>query len=149
MVGRKRHIVVDTNGLLIDVLVTPASVQDRAGGMELFDSTVKKTPTLTHLWADSAYEGSFVRHVRRTERSVLVVRRSVERLHGQWREAQLPLMRVRPRLELVRRRWVVERTFGWLSRSRRFSRDYEQLPRVTMGCLWAAAVRLLVRRLGA
>ena len=129
------------------VLVTPASVQDRKGGMMLFDQALEETPSLCHLWADSAYTGMFARHVRRAQRSLDIVRRSDDRLHGAWRDEQLPLIKVKPRFILVKRRWVVERTFGWLGRYRRLSKDYEAHPDVSKAMVWCAAVRMMAQRL--
>ena len=147
VVGRKRRLLVDTLGLPVDLVLTPASIQDRQGGMLLVDHAFPKKRAVKHMWSDSAYTGSFVRHGRRASCTVEVVRRSDDRLVGQWRSQQLPLVRVPPRFELVKRRWVVERTFGWLGRYRRLSKYYEQRLDVATQVVWVAATRLLAQRL--
>lgn len=129
------------------MLITPASVQDRVGGMMLLDQALELVPSLKHIWADSAYNGSFVRHVRRARRTLDIVRRSDDRFHGSWRNEQLPLIKVKSKFILVKRRWVVERTFGWLSRYRRLSKDYEARPDVSRAMVWCAAMRLMTQRL--
>lgn len=114
--------------------------------MDVIDGVLRASSRVSHVWADSAYTGSFVRHARRTGCTVDIVRRSDDRLVGQWRDAQLPLLRVPPVFELVRRRWVVERTFGWLGRFRRLAKDYEQRPDVSTAMVWTAATRMLAQR---
>ena len=147
MKGRKRHIVVDTLGLLTDVLVHPANIQDRAGGVPLIEKMAPNEPRMSHLWGDSGYTGGFVRFVRRMGWTIEVVTRADDRSHGAWRDEQLPLIPIKPRFELIRRRWVVESTFGWLSRYRRLSKDYEQRIDVSTSMFWAAACRLMAQRL--
>jgi transposase len=126
-------------------LVGAASTQDRDGVAPLLArDTGSKT---RHLWLDSAYEGRGVRAVRERGWTAEVVRRSGERGHGQWRHPQMPLFTARRGFELVRRRWVVERTFAWLGRNRRLSKDYEARTDVSEAMIWVAMTRLLVRRL--
>jgi len=146
-VGRKRHIVVDTLGLVGDGLITPACVQDRVAGAHLIDQVRPRQLTMEQLWADGAYNGGFLRHARRKGWSVEIVRRSDDRQHGRWRDGQLPLIKVRPRFDLVRWRWIVERTFAWFGRYRRLSKDHEQLTGVSLAMLWVVGCRLLVQRL--
>lgn len=115
--------------------------------MTLFDRLLETVPTVSHLWADSAYNGMFKKHVLRKKCTLDIVRRSDERLHGSWRDEQLPLVKVKPKFMLVKRRWVVERTFGWLSRNRRLSKDYEARPDVSCAMVWCAAMRMMTQRL--
>ena len=146
--GRKRHILVDTSGLPLAVHVHAANIQDRKG-VELFlDAAARKLPSIGKLWADGGYTGSGVRWIRRQLGwDAEVVRRCDDRTHGAWRQLDLPLPVANPEFQLVRRRWVVERTFAWLGRNRRFSRDYEAKPTVAEAWIWLATSRLIARRL--
>ena len=111
--GRKRHIVTDTLGLLLVVMVTAASVQDRDGGAEIFKRVHKLVPSLRHVFADGGYAGKLVAKAKRYWKISVEV---VSKPAGQRGFAVLP------------RRWVVERTFAWLVRWRRLVRDYERFP---------------------
>ena len=113
MTGHKRHIVVDTLGLLLAVVVHPADIQDRDGAKLVLAKLRGRLPRLRLIWADAGSAGRLVRWVpAQTGWGLAIVRRP----RGHQRFAVLP------------RRWVVERTFGWLGRSRRLSKDYEALP---------------------
>ncbi|MQA17687.1 MAG: IS5 family transposase, partial [Pseudonocardiaceae bacterium] len=101
--GRKRHIVVDTTGLLLVVLVTAASVQDRDGGRRVLDRVKMAMPSLALVFADGGYAGKLVDWAMRVPRMVLEIVRKPE---GQRGFAVLP------------RRWVVERTLSWLTAHR-------------------------------
>ena len=147
IVGRKIHLVVDVEGLPVEVTIPAASVQDRQGGLVVLDGALQVAPRDKHRWADCAYTGSIARHANRVGCTVDIVRRIDDRLVGQWRERQLRLLRVRPRFELVRRRRVVERTFGWLGRYRVLSKDDEQRVDVAEHIVWVAATRMLAQRL--
>jgi transposase len=110
--GRKRHIVVDTIGLLVVVLVTAASVQDRDGGRLVLDRARMAMPSIVLVWADGGYAGQLVDFARRfLDLAVDIVRKPA----GQHT------------FEVMPRRWVVERTLSWLVRCRRLDRDYERL----------------------
>jgi transposase len=127
--GRKRHLLVDTTGLVLKPLVATASGTDRLGGQQLLEAIpdlAQTFPRLRHLWVDSAYQGSFVDWVKQTLHwSVTVVQKP-----SRWR--WVPLDQEPPPVpkgcQVLPRRWVVERTFGWLGRWRRTSKDYEYLP---------------------
>jgi transposase len=110
--GRKRHIVVDTLGLLLVVMVTAASIQDRAGGRSILELLKQKLPSVRHIFADGGYAGELVEVAKRSWTIVVEI---VRRDPDQKGFAVLP------------RRWVVERTFAWLMRCRRLVRDYEGL----------------------
>jgi transposase len=109
--GIKRHIVVDTLGLLVAVLVTAASVQDRAALPRLLGRAPSRCPRLGHLWADQGSTGSVVQAVSRILRFTLQIVGGIKPKGG---------FITQPR------RWVVERTFAWMHRCRRLTRQYSR-----------------------
>ena len=130
--GRKRHIAVDTNGWLLAVLVTAASVQDRDGGHRLLALLRERFSTLSLVWADGGYAGRLVVWaIAVLHLSVTVVKRNAE-VAG---------------FVVLPRRWVVERTFGWLNRHRRLVRDYERRPEHHEAMIWWATVMIMTRQL--
>jgi len=131
--GRKRHIVTDTNGLLLAVHVHPANVQDVHGAVPLLEHVRERFPKLRHVFADRVYRG----------------KQLVGALShcGPW---TIEIVQRPPGVkgfQLLPRRWVVERTFAWLGRCRRLSRDFEGSASTEVAWLLAAHVRLLTRRL--
>lgn len=146
--GRKRHLIVDTLGLVMLVMVTAASVQDRDGGKSVLKALferIKKPHSrylryphwwrfcrLRLIWADGGYRGELVEWVKGALGWQLEI---VEKVEGQKGFVVLP------------RRWVVERTFAWLTRHRRLSRDYERLPKTGEAFVYVAMIRLMVRKL--
>jgi putative transposase len=131
--GRKRHIVVDTMGLLLAVVVHPADIQDRDGAKLVLQRLLGRFPRLKLIWADGAYAGKLVRWAKRKGGWLLELVR---------RPAQQRTFQVLPR------RWVVERTLGWLGRNRRLSKDYEFLPESEEAWVYIGMIRLMLRRLG-
>jgi transposase len=130
--GRKRHIVVDTTGLLLVVLVTAASVQDRDAARLLLWTVRACFPSIGKLWCDGGYSGQLVTWARTAlGLSVDIVRK----LAGQVGFQVLP------------RRWVAERTFSWINRCRRTVRDYEKLPAHHAAMVQWAMVIIMTRRL--
>ncbi len=132
--GRKRHVLVDTIGMILMVLVLPASIQDRDGAKQLLSAFFAQAPRrrVQHIWADGNYTGPLVQWVQKLWRCTLqVVKRS-----------ELHLFKVLPR------RWVVERTFGWLGRYRRLNRDYERQAHTGEVMVYLAMIRLMLARLG-
>lgn len=130
--GRKRHIAVDTLGCLLLVLVTRASLQDRDGGFELCTEIQQTFRTIAKIWADHAYAGDLVEYVGRFCRFVLeIVKRSPKQRGFQ----------VQPK------RWIVERTLGWLTPFRRLSKDYETTTESSESMIKIAHIRVLLRRL--
>ena len=130
--GRKRHLVVDTMGLLIVVLVTAASVQDRDGGVRALDRAKMRMPSLVLVWVDGAYSRRVQEFAARALRILVQV---VAKLAGQQGFVPLP------------RRWVVERTHAWITGHRRMSRDYERLPAHAEAMIKWAMIDLMVHRL--
>lgn len=130
--GRKRHVVVDTIGLLVVVLVTAASVQDRDGGRLVLNRARMKMPSIVLVWADGGYAGRCVQFARRWLQITLQI---VKKPEGQ------------RTFEVLPRRWVVERTLSWLVRCRRLGRDYERLPEHAEAMVKWAMIGLMTRRL--
>lgn len=106
--GRKRHIAVDTSGLLA-VLVTVAGIQDRDGGLHLLARLRESSSTITWVWANAGYAGRLVTFTARVWRLTLAVVKKADDQVG---------------FKVLHRRWVVERTFAWIGKHRRCMRDY-------------------------
>ncbi len=131
--GRKRHLRVDTTGLVMKVVTLCANIQDRDGAQTLFGQIRGTFTRLQKIWADGAYAGPKL---------------------GDWVKAKCPWV-----LEIVKRsddvkgfvvipkRWVVERTFHWLGRNRRLSKDYERLIESSEAFVYIASIRLMTKRL--
>jgi len=133
--GRKRHIVVDTIGNLLEVVVHAADIQDRDGAKLVFDKlTESSKQALQKIWADGGYRGQLIDWVREHLDSILEI---VER------DPALKYFQVLPR------RWVVERTFAWLGRYRRLSKDYEKCTRSSEGMIYLASIHTMLKRLAA
>jgi putative transposase len=132
--GRKRHLVVDTLGLLRAIIVTAASVSDPAGARLLFARLGGACKKLRLLWVDGAYRGPRVEGVSQHLRFVLRVTLRPEGTKG---------FVLRPH------RWVVERTLAWLNQSRRLSKDYERFPKSSEAMIYLSMTRLMLRRLAA
>jgi putative transposase len=132
--GRKRHILVDVMGLLLAVLVHKANIQERAGAKSLLQRAKKKGFTrLSLIWADGGYSGNpMVDWVFKLAGWVFEVIKRSEKAKG---------------FVMLPRRWVVERTFGWLGRYRRLSKDYEELVETSEAMIYAAMIRLMLKRL--
>ncbi len=130
--GRKRHVVVDTLGLLVVVLVTAASLQDRDGGRLVLDKARMRMPSIALVWADGGYAGRCVAFAHRMLHIVLEI---VKKPAGQ------------RTFEVLPRRWVVERTLSWLVRCRRLARDYERLPSHAEAMIKWSMIGLMTRRL--
>ena len=130
--GRKRHLLVDTLGLLLLVMVLPANIQDRDGARQLLARFFGQNSRrhLKHIWADGGSAGTLVAWARKLWRcTVEIVKRT-----------ELHVFKVLPR------RWVVERTFGWMTRWRRLVRDYEQRIDVSHAMILVAMGGNLLRR---
>ena len=130
--GRKRHVLVDTQGLLLAVVVTPASVQDRDGARLLLPRLGGACKKLRLIWVDGGYRGQLLDWVAAHCRFRL---RVVLRPAEQKRFAVLP------------RRWVVERTFAWFNHNRRLSKDYERQEATSETMVRIVMIRVMLRRL--
>jgi putative transposase len=158
--GRKRHILVDTEGFVLKVRVHSAKIPDKDGLRLLLESARSCLPRLSHLWLDAGYQG------RGKEWTENVLGLSVEVVHraprpipekvaqiwaAEWAKEgrKVDWQKLLPRrgFEVLPRRWVVERTFAWLCHNRRMSKDYERLCSTGEAFVYIAMTRLMVRRL--
>ena len=130
--GRKRHILVDTNGLILRVHVHPADIQDRDGGLDLLVGADAAFPRVQHLWADGGYRGGFEDWVEE---------------HLGWRVTIVSSLPKQRGFQLHVRRWVVERTFGWLGRYRRLAKDFEELAECVVAHILLASMHLMLKHL--
>lgn len=152
MKGRKRHLIVDTAGLLMRVLVHAANLQDQDGGKVLLAPLKGLFPRLKLIWADSAYEkGDFVEWVKAALGwTVEIVKHPWSGLRGVWAPEGVVIdwEKIRPRgFHVLKRRWVVERTLAWLSTWRRLAKDYEVLPASEEAWIYVAMIRIMLERL--
>ena len=131
--GRKRHLLVDTLGLVIACVVHAASVQDYDGCEAVLDKAQARFPRLKKIWADSRY-------------ACLHTPRCVRILYG-WVLEIVKRAAGTVGFVVLHRRWVVERTFGWFVLYRRLSKDYERNPRVSETMVYVAMIHLMLRRL--
>ena len=132
IIGRKRHIAVDTDGRLLMVNLTTADISDSAGAQMILDTIRKRWPWLKHLFADGAYDRTALMDKAAFLDFVIEVVRRIEGQQG---------------FEVLPRRWVVERTFGWMIRWKRLVRDYEQRIDVSEAMIHVAMGSLLLRRI--
>ncbi len=131
IVGRKRHIAVDTDGRLLMVHLTPADISDSAGAQVILDGIRTRWPWVKHLFADGAYDRlKLMNKAAYLDFVIEIIRRSDDQKG----------------FEVLPRRWVVERTFGWMTRWRRLVRDYERRIDVSTAMVHVAMGSLLVRR---
>ena len=129
--GRKRHILVDTLGLLLNVVVHPADVQDRDGAVELLRRSRRQFPFIERIFADGGYQGpKMAAAVAGT---------------GAWK-LQIVKRTDLHRFVVLPRRWVVERTFAWIGRNRRLARDFERCARTVAAFVRLAMIRIMLRR---
>jgi putative transposase len=146
--GRKRHILVDTLGLLLTVVVHPASMQDREGAKLVLADVGRQFPRLGHLWADQAYTGQLLDWIAAELRwTVEIVERSPRRGFQVTPNGQIQRVALPATFEPLPRRWVVERSLAWIGRHRRMSKDYERLPSTSEALVYLTSIRLLLGRL--
>jgi putative transposase len=130
--GRKRHILVDTIGLLLLVVVHAGDVQDRDGAKLVLARIRGRFTRLRLIWADGGYAGQLVSWVKEQLRVVLEIVKRSDDVVG---------------FEVLPRRWVVERTLAWISRCRRLSKDYEALTESSEAYVYLAMIHLMLKRL--
>jgi transposase len=132
--GKKRHILVDTVGLLLHAIVHPADIQDRDGGVLVMATLFGMFPFLKTLFADSGYQGpKFAKALGKVlpHLNIEIVKRS-DQVSG---------------FVVLPKRWIVERTIAWLNRCRRLAKDWENLNRKALAFLRLASIRLMLRKL--
>ena len=129
MLGRKRHVVVDTLGLMWALVVTPANVQDRDGGKLALTKFRQQVKFPTVIWADSAFHAT------------------AEWAWVQWLWFVELVHRTLPGFQILPKRWIVERTFGWLNRARRLSKDYERTLESSEAFIYIAMIALMTKRI--
>jgi len=122
-------------GLLLSVVVLPADIQDRDGAFELLRWARRRFPFIERIFADGGYQG---------ERMALVVAST-----GTWTLQVVKRSDRAKGFEVLPKRWIVERTFAWISRNRRLARDFERYARTTIAYIRLAMIRIMVRRLAA
>jgi putative transposase len=132
--GRKRHLLVDTLGLPISVYVTPADTHDTQGARQLLAGLKYFVPRLKTIWADAAYRGQELADWCKAQ--------------GDWDLDVVERAAGVRGFAVVPKRWIVERTFGWLSRYRRMSKDYERKVQTSETLIAVAMIRLVLARLG-
>lgn len=130
--GRKRQLLVDTEGLLVGTLVHSADIQDREGGEWLLIEVAAHSPRLTKIFADQGYSGEFVTTARRLfGLEVEIVKKD----------------RTQPGFAVLPQRWKVERSIAWTNRNRRLSKDYEHTPESSEAWIYLAFIHLMLKRL--
>jgi transposase len=132
--GKKRHVLVDTLGLLLHALVHPANVQDRDGGILLLSSLAARFPLLRKLFADGAYQGP-------------VFGKALAKVRPQLQLEIIKRSDSVPGFVVVPKRWIVERTIAWLNRCRRLAKDFENRIRTATAFVQLASIRLMLRKL--
>ncbi len=145
MNGRKRHVLVDTGGLVLTAVVHPANIADRVGARTVLAKSRAQHPRLERVWVDAGYTGSLIPWAKQElDLTLTVVKRPSRwvRVAVDQEPAPMPT-----ELTILPRRWVVERTFAWLGRSRRLSKDYEALAETEQAWIHLAMIRLMVTRL--
>lgn len=150
--GRKRHLVVDTMGLLLAVSVTAASIQDRDGAHPVVAAAMAKYPSVRTLYVDGGYAGQCAQTVSQCHGiEVNVVRHPASRKVGRWADSrQADLFELQADAKgfvVLAKRWVVERTHAWNERARRLVMHHDRLASVAEAWVWLTEARLLLRRL--
>jgi putative transposase len=131
--GRKRHIIVDTTGLIVGLVVHAADIQDRDGAPAVLKSILKRWPWLRHVFADGGYAGPKLRGaLQKVGKFTLEIVKRSDAAKG---------------FEVLPRRWVVERTFAWLGRCRRLAKDFERTIASAEAWVFIAHIRMITRRL--
>jgi putative transposase len=128
--GRKRHIVVDTLGLLLVVVVHAASWSDTEGALEVGARLRGRFPRLRHVWADGGYKQTMVEWFLRCLSCTVEI---VQRLTGSG-------------FQVLPKRWIVERTFGWCNRARLLSKEYDVYVEVSEYWVYLASIQVMMRR---
>ena len=158
--GRKRHLLVDTMGMVLKARVHTADLQDRAAVPLVLEGAAEEFPRLEHLWVDQGYTGTGKAWIEEHLGWGVEVVEHPPKARGEWQphgdlkdlsSVWFEWVRLPPQPKKFRghlpRRWVGERTIGWLSQSRRMSKDYERLCETGQATVYAVMGRLMLRRL--
>ena len=158
--GRKRHLLVDTLGMVLNAKVHAADLQDRASVPLVLEGAAERFPRLEHLWVDQGYTGTGKAWIEEHLGWSVEVVKHPPKARGEWQPrgdlddlstVWFEWVRLPPEPKRFRgplpRRWVAERTIGWLSQSRRMSKDYERLCETGQTMIYAVMSRLMLRRL--
>jgi len=149
--GRKRHLLVDTMGLLLTVVVHAANIQDREGVRLLLEPIKGRFPRISLVWVDNAYTGTGRTWIKEHMGWDVVVVSHPRRPRGMWvfpgQEIDWSLFERPKGFRHLPRRWVVERTLAWISRYRRMSKDYEYLTSSSEAMVYLTMLRLMLTRL--
>jgi putative transposase len=128
--GIKRHIIVDTMGLILSVVIQSASVQDRNGGLEVIERLTENWRKIIKIFADGGYSGTLVDKVKERFKMVFeIVKRDKE-----------------AKFKILPKRWIVERTFAWIDTNRRTSKHYERLNDTGIAMVHLSAIRIMLNR---
>lgn len=151
--GRKRHVIVHTTGLLLKVVVHPADIQDREGVKLLLEPIKGVFPRLKKVWVDQGYTGKGRAWMEQEMAWEVEVVRHAWRPRGMWTwpgmeitEEMVEVFKRPKGFRHLPRRWVVERTFAWIGRHRRMSKDYEYLPSSSESMVQLTMIRLMLKR---
>lgn len=128
--GIKRHIIVDTLGLILAVVIQSASIQDRDGAISVIDKLVENWKKIIKIFADSGYRGELIGHVKSKFKIELEIIKRNE-LHT---------------FKILPKRWIVERTFSWIDTNRRNSKNYERLNQTSVAMVHLSAIRIMLNR---
>jgi transposase len=146
--GRKRHILVDTQGFVLKAKILPANITDRDGGQVLLTDIQYQFPCICHLWVDIGYRGRFVQWVKDTLFwTVEVSRHWWQGIRGVWVGPGQEAPTYPAGFQVLSWRWIVERTLAWLNFNRRLSKDFELLPQTGETWIYISMSRLMLRRL--
>lgn len=152
--GRKRHLLVDTQGFVLKAKVHSAAVMDRDGVELLLGEGIKnELPRMKHVWLDGGYkgEGKGKQWIEENVGWSAEIVQHPPKPRGVWArpDEEIDWSKMMPPsgFRVLPRRWVVERTFSWLSQNRRLSKDYERLTKTSESMIYAAMTRLMIRRL--
>jgi putative transposase len=130
--GRKRHVVVDTLGLILALVITPANVQDRDGAVPALRDMNRVFPTVSKVWVDGAYNGAPIDELRTTTGLDIEMVKRTDDMKG---------------FVVVPKRWIVERTNGWFGKYRLLSKEYERTLESSKADVLHAMSMLMLRRL--
>lgn len=147
LAGRKRHILVGTQGFLLAVVVHAANIPDRQGGKRVLTALSSLFPRLERIWADQGYTGGLIPWAAQEHGVRLEVVYPSFRQLQRYAPDVVSDLGYQPGFQVVPKRWIVERTFSWISRQRRMSKDYERQAGSAEAFIYFVGIRLFLRRL--